>query len=463
MKRIPLIAVLLALVLSWGADRPASAQFSPDAIKLPPVEKSILKNGIRVFCIRDELPQVTVIASIGFGKLYEKKESAGISDVIARAISLGGSKNYPGPALHEAVDSMGGRLSVASSWEGTVISLKVLERFKKEAFAIVADLVANPAFDQRSLDTAKGLVADSIRRKYDDPAEIGFERVRDIIFGGEGYGSMPTAEKVGAYTVEDVKRLWGTYCAGRNIMIGVSSSMDCAEANSLCREHFSAVAPGFGSSYDADRTAILARVKASRGKIFFYQKDIPQSMVIVGTVAPDVSYAGGYALEIMNFILGGGSFNSRLMTEIRVKRGLAYAVQSIMKFRYKTGVFLAFAQVENKTLGEALGLLNQNIDRIAHEKISGEEMEWARKSTTNSFVFQFDTPMNILSNYMYIAYNNLPEDYFTGYIGRINAVAAQDVLAEAGMLFDTGLVTVVVGNESVIPDLKKFGEVVIIK
>jgi len=362
MKWILLIVALLALVLSLGIDRPASAQFSPDAIKLPPVEKSVLKNGIRVFCIRDELPQVTVIASIGFGKLYETKETAGVADVIARAISLGGSKNYPGAALHEAVDSMGGRLSVSSSWEGTVISLKVLERFKKDAFAIVADLVANPAFDQRSLETAKGLVADSIRRKYDDPAEIGFERVRDIIFDGEGYGSRPTEEKIGSYTAEDVMRLWKTYCAGRNIMIGVSSSMDCAEANSLCREHFSAIAPGAERAYDADRAAILARVKAARGKIFFYRKDIPQSVVIVGTVAPDVSYPGGYALEIMNFILGGGSFNSRLMTEIRVKRGLAYAVQSITKFRFKTGVFLAFAQVENKTLGVALGLLNENIE-----------------------------------------------------------------------------------------------------
>jgi zinc protease len=463
MKRIVALVFILSLALLWSTGRPASAQFSPDMIKLPPVEKAVLANGIRIFYIKDELPQVTVIASIGFGKLYEKKETAGISEVIAKAISLGGSANYPGGALHEKIDSMGGRLSVASSWEGTVISLKVLERFKEEAFAIVADLVANPAFDQRSLDTARGLVADSIRRKYDDPAEIAFDRVRELIFGGEGYGSMPTPEKVSAYTVEDVKGLWGKYRAGRNIMIGVSSSIDFSEANRLCRERFSAILPGADMAYEADRESILARVKGSRGKIYFYPKDIPQSTVIVGTVAPDVTYGGGYALEMMNYILGGGSFNSRLMNEIRVKRGLAYAVQSIMKLRCKTGVFLAFAQVENRTLGEVLGLLNENIDRISHEKISGAEMEWARKAITSSFVFQFDTPMNVLSNYLYIAYNNLPADYFTGYIARVNGVREQDVLSETGKLFGQGLVTVVVGNESVLPELKKFGEIVILK
>lgn len=462
MKRIVPVIALIASVLLWGTGRPASAQFA-DAIKLPPVDKLVLKNGIRVFYIKDELPQVTIIASVGFGKLYEKKETAGLSEVIARTISLGGSKRFPGNVLHEKIDSMGGRLAVASSWEGTVISLKVLERFRDEAFAIVADLVANPAFDQKSLDTAKGLVADSIRRKYDDPAEIAFDRVRDIIFGGEGYGSMPTPEKVMTYTAEEITAVWERYRAGRNMMIGISSSIGFSEAARLCRERFSSIEAGAGISYDADRAAILERVKASRGTIYFYPRNIPQSTVIVGTIAPEVTYRGSYALEVMNYILGGGSFNSRLMKEIRVKRGLAYAVQSILKLRHKTGVFLAFAQVENRTLGEVLGLMNENMDRIAHADVSAAELTWARKSIINSFVFQFDTPMNILSNYMYVAYNDLPADYFTGYRDRINSVREQDLHAEAGRLFDTGLVTVVVGNESVMGDLKKFGEVVIIK
>jgi zinc protease len=220
---------------------------------------------------------------------------------------------------------------------------------------------------------------------------------------------------------------------------------------------------GGGAPYEADLRKVKDRVKNNGSKIFFYPKDIPQATLIVGTVAPDIGYQGDYALEIMNFILGGGSFNSRLMTEIRVKRGLAYAVQSIVKFRYKTGLFLAFAQVENKTAGEVLGLLYKNIDTISHETISNGEIEWARRAIGNSFIFQFDTPMNILANYMAIAYNNLPADYFTAYIAHINGISNQNILTEARALLDYGLVTVVVGNESVLKDLKKYGEIVIIK
>jgi zinc protease len=463
MKRTAATAFLLLLSLSLDSRHPGAAQFAGDNVKLPPVEMARLENGIRLFYIKDELPQVTIVVSVGFGRLYENKENAGISELIAAAISLGGSKNYPGEALHKKIDSMGGRLNVNSSWENTVISIKVLDRFKEEAFAIAADLAARPNLDPPYLDTAKALVADSIRRKYDDPADIAFSKVREIIFDGNGYGSYPTEEKIASYTPDLVRETWKKYCAGSSVMIGVSSSLDFAETGRLCRKYFSSVAAGSGAPYDADLRKIRERVKVSGNKIFFYPKDIPQSMVIVGTVAPDIGYQGDYALEVMNYILGGGSFNSRLMTEIRVKRGLAYAVQSIVKFRHKTGLFLAFAQVENKTAGEVLGLLYKNIDMISHETISSGEIEWARRAIANSYIFQFDTPMNILSNYMAIAYNNLPADYYTTYISHINGVTGMNILAESRAMLEYGLITVVVGNESVLRDLKKHGEIVTIK
>jgi zinc protease len=463
MKRAAVIAILIILALMIDARRPAAAQFAGENVKLPPVETTRLGNGIRLFYIKDDLPQVTIVVSIGFGRLYEKRENAGISELIATTISLGGSKNYPGESLHQKIDLMGGRLNVSSSWESTVISIKVLDRFKEEAFAIAADLAARPNLGPPYLDTAKALVADSIRRKYDDPSEIAFSKIREIIFDGDGYGSYPTEKKINSYAPEFLSEAWKKYCEGSNIMIGVSSSLDFRDMSRLCRKYFSSVASGNGLAYDVDLPKVRERVKGSGNKIYFYPKDIPQSTLIMATVAPDIRYQGDYALEIMNFILGGGSFNSRLMTDIRVKRGLAYAVQSIVKFRHKTGLFLAFAQVENKTAEEALGLMYKNIDRISHEVISNSEIEWAQRAIANSFIFQFDTPMNILANYMAIAYNNLPADYFTAYISHINGVTGLNILTEARALLDYGLVTVVVGNESVLKDLKKHGEIVIIK
>ncbi len=456
MKRYALLACIIIAA--------SALQGSPGAdLKLPPVKTVELTNGIRLFYIQDELPQVSVVVSAGYGKMYEDRESAGMAELMARTVSLGGSKRYPGTALHEKIDAMGGRFSIEAAWEHTFISIKVLDRFLDEALDIVADLAANPNIEEQYLDNAKALVADSIRRKYDDPAEIAFERTRAIIFGGEGYGAVPTEAGVRSYSSDRVRETWKKHFTGRNLMIGMYAPPGFSEAERLCRERFTSLPAGAAAAYPADRKKALDAVAASGNKIFFYPKDLPQSTVVVGTIAPDIQYAGAYSLEVMNYILGGGSFSSRLMQEIRVKRGLAYAVQSIMRFRCRSGVFLAYAQTENKSAGEVLSLLTGNINRMSVEAVPAAEIGWAQRAISNSFVFQFDTPLNILSNYMEIAYNGLPDDYYTSYLARINAVGAGEIMRESRALFAPGLVTVVVGNESVVPELRKRGEVVVLK
>jgi len=453
MKRYALLASLLIAVVVL----PGSAG---TGLKLPPVKTARLDNGARLFFIQDELPQVTIIVSAGFGKMYENRGNAGIADLMAQAVSLGGSKRYPGNALHEKVDAMGGRLSIDASWEHMIVSLKVLDRFREEALDIVADLVANPNFDEKYLDTAKALVADSIRRKFDDPAEIAFDRARAIIFGGAGYGSSPTEAGVRSYSLETVRETWAKHFTGRNMMIGMYAQFPFGEAERLCRARFSAVPAGAPVEYPADRKKALEVVASSRNRIYFYPKDIPQSTVVVGTVAPNIGEPGTYPLEVMNYILGGGSFSSRLMSDIRVKRGLAYAVQSILRCRYRSGVFLAYAQTENRNAGQVVSLMAGNIDRMAKEAVPAGEIAWAQKAISNSYVFQFDTPLNIMAYYMDIEYNRLPPDYSDLYLSRINAVTGADIMRESRDLFSPGLVTVVVGSESVVPDLKKMGDVV---
>lgn len=461
--RLTVCIALCALVMLSDTGRTLRAASPPARLALPPVSAALLDNGIRFFHVRDELPMVTVTLSSGYGRLYEDRESAGLSDLLAMTMSLGGSAAYPGGALHERVDAMGGSLSVSASWESVTISIKVLDRFREEAFAIVADLAAKPNLDPGYIENAKGLVVDAIRRKYDDPADLAFEKARERIFGGTGYGAVPTEESVRSLSPARVREAWKTHFAGRNIMIGAVSPMERRDAESLCRRNFSLIEAGEPVRYGVDIRAVRERVSAARGKVFFIKKDIPQSTVVVGTVAPDIRNGGAYALELMNYILGGGSFSSRLMEEIRVRRGMAYAVQSIYRPRRDTGVFLAYAQTESGYTGDVLGLLVDNIVRVAREPIRHGELEWSRGAIANSFVFRFDSPMKILSNRMEIAYNGLPDDYDETYLERINGVDAGAILSESGELFNPGLVKLVVGHPSVATDLERFGEVVYIE
>jgi len=165
----------------------------------------------------------------------------------------------------------------------------------------------------------------------------------------------------------------------------------------------------------------------------------------------------------MNYILGGGSFNSRLMNEIRVKRGLAYTVFSLVRNRYRTGVFMSFVQTRNEEAGNVLSLMKENIYKMSKEEVSEEELAWARESVKNSYVFNFAKTSDILENYLQIEYNNLDRRYYRDYLKNIAGVTRGDIKRESAALFGKGIVTVVVGERKLADSLKKYGNVVIIE
>lgn len=455
-----LYTLLLGTMLMVNQAGHGSNILNGERIEFPPVSKFLLDNGLRVFYVKDELPQLTIVVSAGFGKIYEMQNNAGISELLSRTLTIAGSKKYPGQRLHDAIDSIGGKFSITSSWESTEIVIKVLKRFKPIAFDIISDLINNPNFNESSFETARALVIEDIKRKYDDPASIAFETAREIIFNGNGYGAVPTEEKVKSYALSDMKSTWDKYFCSKNILLGVSSSLDFEEVKLSISESFTSWKAGEKVDYDNEIEDLKASLKEKTGNIYFYSKDIPQSTIVTGTIAPGISYNGNYSLVLMNYILGAGSFNSRLMKEIRVKRGLAYVVQSIIRSRYKTGVFLAFAQTDNKSVAEVMTLMLENINNMSIDHIKKEELKWAKDAINNSYIFNFDSPTSILDNYLNIEYNNLPGDYFESYLNFINLVTREDVLKESSGLFDAGLIKVIVGNDSVKSRLEKFGKIV---
>lgn len=103
----------------------------------------------------------------------------------------------------------------------------------------------------------------------------------------------------------------------------------------------------------------------------------------------------------MNYILGGGSFNSRLLKEIREKRGLSYAVQSVIRFRKNTGAFFAYAQTKTETADLALSLMLENSNAMATAEVENGELSWAKDAIQNSFIFEFNTLADILNKYIF--------------------------------------------------------------
>lgn len=454
-KPIVILSMLVLLSPLYGRTR----GHDENTLVLPDVSPAVLDNGIRIYSIRDELPALTIIVTAGCGALYETSDNAGIGALLARTLSLSGSKSLPGNELNQRVESMGGRLSVSSSWENVVVSLTVLYRFRDEAFSLLGEFLASPAFSEESFRTARAIEVEDLKRKKDDPATIAFEEARRIIFDGKGYGSVAEPGKVGMYTLDQVKNHWTRHVAGANILIGISSPASAEEVKILAGKYFMMIPRGQRIEYSFDPLA-MKRVRDNRNRIFYYSKDIPQATVVVGTVAPDVAYPGIPALSIMNYLLGEGSFNSNLMREIRVKRGLAYAVQSVLRPRWRTGVFLAYAGTKNATAGQVLSLMQEEIMSMGKNPPSEKDIAWVKKSIASSYIFEFDTPVALLTRHLDRAYNALPGDYLATWPDKISAVKSRDVKSEANRLFEPGLVRVIVGGAEARKTVEGMGEIV---
>jgi predicted Zn-dependent peptidase len=434
-----------------------------DDVNMPEVKSFYLENGVRVFHIKDDLPRTVFYASIGYGRLYEDKNRAGVSELLARTLTIGGSKKYPGNKLYTVLESLGGEINFISGWENAVIELKVLSRHSDLAFDILSDILLNPLFDEKSLDSARELVLEKIRRSRDNPADLAFEKLREIIFCGSGYGGVPSEKTINSVTPSDLGEIWRKYFRGGNISIAASSSIKADIFFKSAEGSFSKINSGDRVYYSLDRDCAEKSLADSRDKIFLIPMDLDQATIVTGTFAPQLSYNGNYALHVMNYILGGGSFNSRLTSEIRVKRGLAYSVFSLVRNRYSTGVFMSFVQTRNENVPLVLSLINENINEIKKNPVPEKELSWAKESIINSFIFKFENISSLLSNYLDIDYNNLDKNYYNNYTDNIKSVTAEEILKEAKLLFGNGTITVIAGNKNIAEDLKSYGEVIILE
>lgn len=456
-----LIFISIVLTITFTENRVFPG--NTDSVSLPDIKRSTLKNGIETFYIKDELPHLLIIVSIGYGKLYENSANAGISELLADTINLGGSEKYTGQDLHYTVESIGGIFSVTSSWEQTYITMRVLERYAETAFDIVYDVIQNPLLDNDSIGKARSLLLEDVRRKKDEPDILAFEKLRELIFNGDGYGAVPTESTLKSITRKDLINIKEKYYTGKNTIMGISTSLSPADVNGYLQQKFQEIKEGEARDYYYDEKEIARQIKEKSKKIYIIPKDIPQSTIVLGTTAPSIRDSAVFPLTVMNYILGGSSFTSRLMREIRVKRGLSYAVQSIMRFRKNTGVFIAYAQTRHETTDRALSLLSENINLMREQRVTDEELRWTKESIKNSYIFEFDTPQIILNKYTDLYYNNLPETFYKYYLEKIEGVTTQSIIKHTKDLLENGLIKVVVGKRELKDSLSNFGEIVIIE
>jgi zinc protease len=445
--------ILPVLLLCLVACNPATPRIDPERFVGPPlvyqmpgVERLELANGVRLYLKEDhELPLVRITAMFGVGTIDEPAEKIGLGQLYAAALRTGGAGSRPPADFDGELERLAIDLGVDVGSYATTCDMSVQAGDFEAGMALLADLLRRPRFDSRRVELARRQLVEQIRRQEDDPGFVAGRALHRALYGEHPLGRTPTVPSVQAVTREDLIRRHDRHALPNELWLGISGDFDRETLMALLERLLGDWAPG-----DPAPQEIPPLPAEMPARVVAVNKDLPQTTILLGERGIDKNDPDLYALRVMNYILGGGDFNSRLMREVRSNRGLAYSVYSYFQVgRRLPGLFVAGCETRTSTVVEVVELMRRLMKEITEHPVSDAELRLAKDSLVNSFVFAFDNPHDIVTQTMRIDFYGYPADYLERYRERIAAVTADHVLAAARRhLHPDGQVVVLVGDRA---------------
>ena len=424
-------------------EHPAQLAFKPLAFPFPQVEQLTLSNGIVVYLLEDhELPLFNLTARIRTGSVNDPADKAGLASLTGTVMRTGGTRFMSGDEINETLEFMAGSMETGIGRNVGTASLSVLKKDTDEGLKIFADVLMYPVFSEDQVDLAQKKQLEAIRRRNDDPHDIAFRELRKGIFENNPRGRVPTLESIANIKREDLVSFHQRYFHPNNIILGVAGDFKRDEVIGKLEVVFKEWVPR-----DITFPPLGLPEAREEGTVYYAHKALPQATIVMGHLTIGKGDPDYFPLTVLNFIVGGGGFKSRLMSEIRSNRGLAYSVGSIYRAEVDYGIFAAYCFTKSDTTLESITLIKEIVEQVKQEGISLEELEWAKSSIINNFIFEFTSPFQIVNKRVTIAYNKLPKEFLETYRERIMAITVDDVnRVAAKYLHPDRMVLVVVGN-----------------
>jgi zinc protease len=428
---LPFLLLLLLLpgcAPSLPAVRPDQLSFPPLVFHVPQVETVELPNGIRLYLKEDpELPLVQLTAMLEAGSIGDPADKTGLGGLFAAVLRTGGAGGYTPDTLDRTLERLAADLSVATDTYATTFDLSLQADDLEVGLGLLADLLRRPAFAPERLELARKQAIEGIRRQNDEPEAIASRALMKAIYGAHPLGRTPTVATVSAIRCDDLIGVHRRYFHPNNLWLAVSGDFDRAALLALIEQTL-----GDWPRAEFTPQTIPAVTTAATPGVLVGQKDIPQTTILIGELGIDKSAPDLHAVRVMNYILGGGGFNSRLMREIRSNRGLAYSVYSYFQIgRRLPGPFVAGSETKSASTIEVVELLRQAMAEMREKEVSAAELTLARESLVNSFVFGFTDSHEVVSQLLRLDFYDYPPGYLETYRDRLAAVTAEDVLAAA--------------------------------
>lgn len=440
------LAPLFLFAAALLAQAPADLKFPPLApLRIPHVEEYTLANGMRVYLLENhELPLVNGLALVRTGNLFDPADKVGLATLTGMVMRTGGTKARSGDQLDEDLENIAA--SVESSIEETSgeVSFSALSENADKVLSVFHDVVTEPAFRQERFDLAKSQLRDEIARRNDDPEAVAGREFTNIVYGRDTpYGCQIEYATLARIQREDLVAFHGRYFFPANILLAVYGDF----STPAMKQKLEALFGGWNARQDPVPPFPAVRDVPRPGVYLAVKEDVNQTVFSLGQLGGVLRDKNDPALEIMADILGGG-FSSRLFKRVRTQLGYAYGIDAEWAAAYDhPGLFEIEGSTKSRTTTETIEVVRQEVDRIRASEVADQELETAKETSLNGFVFHFDTPGKTLSRVLRYRYYGYPDDFIFGYQKALGAVTKADVLRVAKEYLHPETFTVVaVGN-----------------
>ncbi|MEO1589920.1 MAG: pitrilysin family protein [Cyanobacteria bacterium J06632_22] len=458
-------ACILALVLSWAG--PAAAvtpQHYTDLdfptlgdINIPDYERYELDNGMVVYLMENhDLPLVSGGVTLRTGTALDPTGQIGLGSITGEAMRLGGTANHPPAELNELLEQRAASVETSLGTTSGGASFSALAEDLDPVFELFADVLRNPAFAPDKFELIKSRYRGDIARRNDDPDDITGREFRKLVYGDESpYARQVEYSDLDNISRDDVIAFYNANITPQNSILSISGDFETTQMKTLIEQRLGAWQPAAETAFSAP-----TETQAKTGLYLIDQPQLTQSYIQIGHLGGRLDNPDHAPLVVLNEVLNG--FGGRLFNDIRSRQGLAYVVYAFWSPRYDyPGLFIGGGQTRSEATVPFLQSIQAEIERVREEPISETELQFAKDSVLNSFVFNFATPEQSLSRLVRYEYHGYPSDFVFRFREQVEATTADEVLAAAQEnLKPEDLITLVVGNQAEItPPLESLGGV----
>ena len=452
MKKALLLTMLVLVASIATLPQVAAQATSWQQVPIPPLpvfhpqqpKRIQLSNGMVIFLQEDhELPLIDGTARIRGGSVNEPASKTGLNDIYGEVWRTGGTKTQTGDQLDDFLEVRAAKVETGSGPDSTTISWSCLKGDLDDVFKAFVDVLRNPEFRADKIDIAQKEEGDGISRRNDQVGEIAQRESVKLAYGSNNpYARVAEYATVAAITRQDLIDWHGKYVQPNNIILGISGDFDSVAMEARLRAAF--------DSWPKGPTLPKNEIQYASAKPGYYlipKDDVNQStihMVALGTTRDNPDY---YAIGVFNEAFRVGLY-SRLFNDIRTKRGLAYSVGGGIGTNFgHPGILQVSIGTKSQSTIEAIQAAGEDIDNLAKQPITDDEIQRAKDAILNAFIFRLDSPDKILGERMTYEYHGYPPDWLDKYQAEIKKVTTADVSRVATKyLHRNQLAVLVVGN-----------------